>query len=395
MWASPEHIVFTLAHAAGPQEHAPLGQYLPPEAQIHIYPTTELNEEVQPVVAALQQLLADRLNPTIYEVTRPDEGAEQLGLTMLPPSNALQTLRAQIQYLSFAEGQGIRYLTQLSQGPIPINNQELFYTFQGLTDDGTTYVTAYFPVTLPDLPNSGQLSEAEWATLMEDWPGYLEQTLAILNEQPSTAFTPDLVALDELINSISVAGTKAVPTLQLTWPNNEEAVDNQPILQWQALPDAVNYHVIVLDDVAYPPQVIIDQTVTEPLLAVDKPLEPGHYSWTVWAQDEETAVLAELASAFTVKDALSLVAPAAEATVGSEPLLQWQSYPDAVRYQIIVVDAAAYPPVVVLDQTTIDTSFVTTPALKAGSYTWTVWAFDSNDKVLAELNNSFVVANTP
>lgn len=395
MWGPPEHIVFTLIAADAPQEHMPLGQYLGSEAQIHIYPVAGLNPEAQPIAAALQQLLAEQPELSVYEITRPDAGMDQAGLTMLPPSNAQQTLRAQLHYLPFAEGQGIRYLTQLSQGPVPLNNQELFYTFQGLTADGTTYVAAYFPVTLPALPDSGQLGEAEYATLMEDWPGYVAQTTAMLNGQPTTAFTPDLAALDELISSISVAGTTAVPTLQLTWPNNEESVDNQPVLQWQEFPGALNYHVIVLDDVAYPPQVIIDQTVTEPMLAMDTPLKPGHYSWTVWAQDGETAVLAELASTFTVKDVLSIIAPAAEATVGIEPLLQWQGYPDAVKYQVIILDAAAYPPVVVLDQTTNDTSLTVTPALKTGSYTWTVWAFDNNDKLLAELNSSFVVANAP
>jgi hypothetical protein len=176
----------------------------------------------------------------------------------------------------------------------------LFYTFQGLTDDGATYVAAYFPVTLPALPDSGQLSEAEWAALMEDWQGYLAQTTELLNGQLTTAFTPDLAVLDALINSISVAGVKAVPTLYLTWPNSEEAVDNQPILQWQDYPGAVSYHVIVLDDVAYPPQVVIDQIVTELMLAVDTPLKPGHYTWTVWAFDSNDRLLAELNSSFAV-----------------------------------------------------------------------------------------------
>jgi hypothetical protein len=300
MWAPPEHIVFTLAHATGPQEHAPLGQYLPPEGQIHIYPTAGLNEEVQPVVASLQQLLADQPDVSIYEVTRPDEGAEQLGLTMLPPSNAVQTLRAQIQYLSFAGGQCIRYLTQLSQGPVLLSNQELFYTFQGLTDDGATYLAAYFPVTLPALPDSPQLSEAEWATLMEDWQGYLEQTLALLNEQPSTAFTPDLAALDALINSISVAETTAAPTLQLTWPNSEESVDDQPILQWQSYPGATSYQVIVIDDAAYPPVVVFDQATTDTSLVVTPSLKAGSYTWSVWAHDSNGKVLAELNSSFIV-----------------------------------------------------------------------------------------------
>jgi hypothetical protein len=395
MWAPPEHMVFTFAYNSGPQEHMPLGQYLPPEAQIHIYPVAGLNAEVQPIAAALQQLLADQPDLSVYEITRPDSGVDQLGLTMLPPSNAVQTLRAQMQYLSFAEGQGIRYLTQLSQGPVPLSNQDVFYTFQGLTADGATYVAAYFPVTLPALPDSPQLSEAEYAALVEDWPGYLAQTLALLDEQPPAAFTPDLAALDRLIGRLSVAGTTAVPTLQPIWPENEASVDSQPVLQWEAFPGAVNYHVVVLDDAAFPPQVALDQTVTDPMLAVEQPLAPGHYSWTVWAQDGETAVLAQLNSVFFVKDALEPVAPADGAAVGREPVLQWQSYPGVVRYQVVVVDAAAYPPVVILDEETTTTSLAVTPALKAGSYTWTVWAFDGSDRLVAELNSSFTVANSP
>lgn len=395
MWAPPEHIVFTFARNSGPQEHMPLGQYLPPEGQIHIYPTAGLNEEAQPIVAALQELLANQREAALYDGTAADGGTDQVGLTMLPPSNAVQTLRAQAQYVSFAEGTGIRYLTQLSQGPVPISNQDLFYTFQGLTADGATYVSAYFPVTLPALPDSPQLSQAELETLMADWPGYLARTLARLNEQPTAAFTPDLAALDGLINSLSVAGTTAVLTLQPIWPENEESVDSQPVLQWEAFPGAASYHVVVVDDAVFPPQVVLDQTVTEPLRAVEEPLAPGHYSWTVWAQDGATAVLAQLNSAFFVKDALEAVAPADGATVGPEPVLQWQSYPGAVRYQVVVVDAAAFPPVVVLDKETTDTSLTVTPALKAGSYTWTVWAFDGSGKVVAESGSSFTVANSP
>ena len=172
-------------------------------------------------------------------------------------------------------------------------------------------------------------------------------------------------------------------------------------MQWQAFPGAASEHVVVLDDAAFPPRVVIDQTVTEPLLAVEQPLAPGHYSWTVWAQDAleaqdgATAVLAQLNSTFFVKGALEPVAPADGAAISAEPVLQWQSYPGAVRYQVVVVDAAAYPPVVVLDKTTTETSLVVTPALKPVSYTWTVWAFDGSDKLVAELNSSFTVANSP
>jgi len=193
-------------------------------------------------------------------------------------------------------------------------------------------------------------------------------------------------------NLEGTAAATAVSPLILTWPNAEEAVDAQPILQWEPFPNTVDYHVVVLDDVASPAQVIIDQSVTEPMLMVETPLAPSHYSWTVKAQDGATAVLAELASTFSVKDVVALIAPAAGATVGAEPLLQWQGFPGAVRYQVIVLDDDAYPPAVVLDETTSETSFTVTPPLESGSYSWTVWAFDDGDKLLAELTSNFMAA---
>jgi hypothetical protein len=392
-WAPSEHIEFTFVPADGPSEHAPLGLYLPPEGQIHIYPTAGLNEEVQPIVAGLRQLLVERPDLTPYETINPAQGDDHPGLTMLPPSNAQQALRAQPQYLSFAEGSGVRYLTQLSQGPEAINNQSLFYTFQGLTDDGSTYVAAYFPVSLPSLPNSPQMDEETLAEMITDWQSYLAQTLALINEQPATAFTPDLTALDALVSSISVAGTQEVPVLELIWPDSEASVDSQPILQWQTFPGADSYHVMVLDDVAYPPQVVIDQTVTDPMLPVDTPLAPGHYSWTVLAQTATAEVLAQLNSTFFVVDAIQPVAPAAAETVGAEPQLQWEGYPGATGYQVIVIDDDVFPPVVVLEQATTDTSLVVSPALEPGSYSWTVRALDNTNRVLAELNSSFIVAD--
>lgn len=390
-WAPGEHIEFTFVPAGGSGDHAPLGLYLPPEGQLHVYPTAGLNDEVQPVVTALQQLLTDRPELSAFMLANPDQTA----LTMLPPSNAQQALRAQLQYLSFAEGSGVRYLTQLSQGPEAINNQSLFYTFQGLTDDGSTYIAAYFPVALPGLPDSPQVDEATMATMMADWQAYLAQTLELLNSQPPAAYTPDLAALDALVSSLSVAGTQEVPPLVPVWPESEASVDSQPVLQWEAFPGAAAYHVMVLDDVAFPPQVVIDQTVTEPLLAVETPLASGHYSWTVLAQSEASEELAQLNSTFFVVDAIQPVAPAAGETVGAEPLLQWEAYPGAAGYQVVVVDDDAFPPVVVLDQATADTSLVVSPPLAAGSYSWTVRALDTADGVLAELNSTFIVGDAP
>jgi hypothetical protein len=304
-WDPPEHIVFTLA-GAQPQDHNPMGLYVPAEAQIQIYPAEGLNEEVQPIVAALQQILAERPDLSTYEVTAAGMNIDDPELGLLPPSNAQQVFRSQAAYVDFIGGSGVRYLTMLSQGLMPVSNQDLFYTFQGLTDDGTTYVAVYYPVSLPGLPDSPQLDEADFNALVEDWAGYLNDILAMLNGQEGAAFTPDLTAIDALITTISVAGITPPSTIEgegIT-PKDGETVGIKLLLQWVEVPGAVSYEVIVLDDAAFPPQVVIDETVTEPKLALETPLEPGHYSWTVRAMAGDGTVLAELNRAFTVETTL-------------------------------------------------------------------------------------------
>jgi hypothetical protein len=191
-WASPEHLSFTLVGPDGPQRHMPLGLWLPAEAQVHLYPTAGLNEESRLVVAALAALLAER--------TAPADAA----LPVLPPTNAQQVLRAQVAYLDFHNGSGVRFLTQYAQGFGPVNNEELFYTFQGLTSDGATYVAAFFPVRLSTLPDSAQMAPEEFEAFMAQWDGYLPATTELLNGQPAAAFQPDLAQLDSLITSLTV-----------------------------------------------------------------------------------------------------------------------------------------------------------------------------------------------
>lgn len=192
--------------------------------------------------------------------------------------------------------------------------------------------------------------------------------------------------LAELESTFSV---KDVITLR--YPPLEEPVEPAPILQWDSLSGATSYQVIILNDAAFPPEVVLDTVITEPMLVVDPPLAPGHYRWNVYAMAEESAVLAELTSTFSVKDVLALITPAAFETVGAEPELKWQAYPGAVSYQIIVINGDAFPPVVVCDHTTAETSFVVEPPLEPANYSWRVWAFNSSNKLVAELNSNIVV----
>lgn len=179
--------------------------------------------------------------------------------------------------------------------------------------------------------------------------------------------------------------------LNAVWPSNGESVDGRPILQWEPFPGTEQYTVIVVDDDAYPPFVAFEQSTTETQMEVTPELPAGSYSWTVRGTAADGAILAELNSQFFVKAPLVLIEPANGETVSPNPLLEWQAYPDAVSYQIIILDDDAYPPVVVVDEATSDSSFAIPLPLESGSYSWTVWARDANGRVVAELNSQFVV----
>ena len=95
------------------------------------------------------------------------------------------------------------YLTQFNQGPVKINNANLFYTFQGLTADGKFYVVAVLPVTHPELPD-GEPVFSDNPEELSQYPAYLAETAAWLEQQPAASFTPDLAKLDALVQSILV-----------------------------------------------------------------------------------------------------------------------------------------------------------------------------------------------
>ena len=166
---------------------------------IHVYAVSDLeagSEASAGVVAALRAFLAER--PAAPE-----------GIPFLPLLNAMQAMRAQVAYLDFQNGTGVRFLAHYTQGLVPVNNDELFYTFQGLSDDGRYYVAAILPVSHPSLPADASvpIPDGEFETHMRD----MEQ---LLNAQDAPSFTPDLAALDATIRSLRLPLASGEPEAQ-------------------------------------------------------------------------------------------------------------------------------------------------------------------------------------
>jgi hypothetical protein len=128
------------------------------------------------------------------------------GLPLLPYFNAGQEFFAQYEVLPFGSGNGIRYLTQYSQYFDPINNHELFYTFQGLTDDGIYWISAILPISNPILPADGSTppngqSQEQFGN---NFATYIADITAQLNAQSVEDYSPSITLLDALIASITI-----------------------------------------------------------------------------------------------------------------------------------------------------------------------------------------------
>ena len=113
-------------------------------------------------------------------------------------------MHTQVQYLDFKGGKGLRYLTEFDQAMMPVNNDELFYTYQGLTSDGKYYVAAVLPVNHPSLPLDGKVTGNEPPEFTANFPAYLANTVNGLNSQAANSFTPNLSDLDAMMMSIEI-----------------------------------------------------------------------------------------------------------------------------------------------------------------------------------------------
>lgn len=189
--------------------------------RLTIYPAPAyagLNLAAREKIEALTTLLAD-----------PATGLAQDTLPFIPLFNAAQVFHSQAEIVEFGNGRGVRYLTAYAQSIFPLSNQELFYTFQGLTDDGAYYISAIFPISSAILPNTPpNLTTEEWEELGENYMEYLEETTAVLDALTADEFLPTLSSLDQLIQSLEVA-----PPLTAV-PANQLAI-NFPVQQGQYL----------------------------------------------------------------------------------------------------------------------------------------------------------------
>jgi hypothetical protein len=161
--------------------------------RIMIYPVQEyeaMDQNVVNRISDLQQILAQ-------------EPATADSMPFLPMWNAGQMMNSNIDYLDFQNGRGVRYLTQYGQAFYPVNNDSLFYTFQGITNDGLYYISAVLPVSNPLLP-ADETIQGDMDAFYNNFDSYIADMEGQLNSWANSSFTPDLTLLDQMFQSLSV-----------------------------------------------------------------------------------------------------------------------------------------------------------------------------------------------
>jgi hypothetical protein len=107
-----------------------------------------------------------------------------------------------VHYLDFRSGSGMAWLTQWIYEANPINSEELWYVFQGLTKDGKHYVSAEARVKHPSLPQKADTSNS--AEFSKTYDAYLRKAVPELAKLPDDTFQPPLPSLRSMFESIEV-----------------------------------------------------------------------------------------------------------------------------------------------------------------------------------------------
>jgi hypothetical protein len=196
------HLVFSVSALTSERLNVP-GPWRAPGV-IDVFTTAD----IEAVPSASEQL--DQLRTLLDE--RPDlapfmtAGSDLTGneLPYLPLPEAGQALRAQAQYIDTPQLSGIAYVAGFRQDVSRFAARDFWYTFQGLSADGTRYVAVTWVLTAPGFPKRVGFNPAD--DRGDSYVRYLDRTMAKLGRIDPAAFTPSLVEVDALVGSITFEG---------------------------------------------------------------------------------------------------------------------------------------------------------------------------------------------
>ncbi len=160
-------------------------------------------------LAHLKTLLSERPDPATLMTIGADGGVDPL--PFVTDFAAAQAIVARVGYVDTPELAGVSYLTVFRQDVYPFTGGDFWYTFQGLSANGTWYVSADFVITASMFPSKISIKDGNRiSSSAKRWAAYLRTSLGTLNGAEPSAFTPPLTSIDALVRSITFGGVRAV-----------------------------------------------------------------------------------------------------------------------------------------------------------------------------------------
>ena len=174
--------------------------YIIPDAfhtpEIRVYPVQEFID--------ISQQATDMFEQLNYLLTiRPEDIPYDAGLPFIPFWNAGQVFNAQAKFVDFQSGSGIRFLSMYAQAVYPVDNYNIFFTYQGLSADNAYFISMVLPINSAALPMHAE-DPADYEAFINTFTTYLQETSALLNAEAPERFTPTLSALDAMIASMRI-----------------------------------------------------------------------------------------------------------------------------------------------------------------------------------------------
>jgi hypothetical protein len=204
--AAPKHLAFTLVGYGAPQPENSFYQ----SPNIRIYPIAEFRK-VLAISPYLQTF--DTEIRSLQTLLRKKPAGWQGKIPYLPYVDATQSFHSHLKYIKFKGGQGVGFVVRYDIERSLVQDRQLAYTFQGITNDGRYYISATFPITAPslNLPKDESINVYEGYHLPlslssqqeQQHQVYLKRMRNKLEKMPADQYAPNLELLEELIGSLN------------------------------------------------------------------------------------------------------------------------------------------------------------------------------------------------
>ena len=177
------------------------------DKQISIYPTEEYGR-MYSIDESYSQWFDEDIK-SFKKLLSAKKAHKNTNTRFLEATDGSFEFKSHLKYLSFKNGKGVGFVTEIAMEPSIINNKELIWVFEGITNDGKYYILASFPVRASFLPNTSTdefegYSSDNYEKLSKNNKKYVSLIKRRLDTFPANQFQPNLENIEELISSLKI-----------------------------------------------------------------------------------------------------------------------------------------------------------------------------------------------